>query len=169
LADANCFTSALPFVYDSPGEARDILRQISNGDSHTVAEVSRGNQFNSKDRADQDRYLAGEFARTNKWTSDFETRLQKDRTDKSEWDNERARDLNDRVRNAELAVEKIGAANVLAVEKIGATNLIALKDCCCEIKEMVMAEGTRTRELVSQIDRERLQARLAVLEARTGV
>ncbi len=168
-ATASCFTSALPFVYDSPGEARDILRQVADGDSHTVAEVSRGNQFNAKDRADQDRYLAGEFRGLGVQSASFEARLQKDRTDASEWHNERNRDLIDRVRNAELAVEKVGAANILAVEKIGAANLLALKDCCCEIKEHVMEEGAKTRELVSQIDRERLQARLAVLEARIPV
>lgn len=166
MADATCFTSALPFVYDSPGEARDILRQVADEGSHTVSEVSRGNQFNHTDRANQDRYLAGEFARTNKWTSDFEARLQKDRHDKSEWDNERTRDVIERVRNAELATEKTGAATILAIEKTAAANMMALKDCCCEIKELTRAEATRTRELVSQIDRERLQARLAVLESR---
>ncbi len=162
--NAQCFAPALPFVYDSPGEARDVLGAIAGSASHTVAEVSRGNQFNAKDRADQDRYLASEFRGSQVATAQFEARLQKDRTDASEWANERTRDLIDRVRNAELATEKTGAATILAIEKTAAAAALALKDCCCELKETVREQGDQTRALVSQIDRERLQARLAVLE-----
>lgn len=190
-----CYTAALPFVYDSPGESRDTIREAADAGRncvqatnesarHTVAEVSRGNQFNNTDRANQDRYLAGEFRNVLKEQSDqnrfiadgFRT-IHKDRTDKAEWDNERSRDLIDRVRNAELATEKTAAATILVVNQTAAASALAaatnaaaiqasIKECCCELHTAIAAEGTRTRELVSQIDRERLQARLAVLESR---
>lgn len=192
-----CYTAALPFVYDSPGEARDTIREaaeagrhcvkeVSESARHTVAEVSRGNQFNCTDRANQDRYLAGEFRNvlagqcsSDRFVADGFREAQKDRTDAAEWANERARDLTDRVRNAELATEKTGAATILAIEKTGAAAALAaamntaaiqasIKDCCCELQMTIKDEAGRTRDLVSQIDRERLQARLAVFEARAA-
>jgi hypothetical protein len=71
-------------------------------------------------------------------------------------------------RSAELATEKTAAAGILAIEKTSAAAALALAECCCEMRTAVHEEGEKTRALVSQIDRERLQARLAVLEARSG-
>ncbi len=157
MTENACYTSALPFVYDSPGEARDTIREVSNSASHTVAEVSRGNQFNAKDRADQDRYLAGEFRQLGVQSARVDSVIAA-----------AARDVSDHVerngRSAELATEKTGAATILAIEKTAAAAALALQECCCEIRTKIAEDGEKTRALVSQIDRERLQARLAVLE-----
>ncbi len=197
-----CYVNAIPQTFDVGSEGRDTIhevadasrqnlretadasrhavRETSDAARHTVAEVSRGNQFNAKDRADQDRYLAGEFRGLAVQSASFEARLQKDRTDAAEWDNERHRDLAKDVerngRSAELATEKTAAATILAIEKTAAATALAIRDaraeaekCCCEMKELVREQAGQTRDLISQIDRERLQARLAVLEARERV
>jgi len=76
-------------------------------------------------------------------------------------------------RSAELATEKTSAATILAIEKTAAAAALAaavntaalqkeIAEICCCVRE----DGEKTRALVSQIDRERLQARLATLEAR---
>lgn len=73
-----------------------------------------------------------------------------------------------------LAVEKIGAASILAVEKIGSANQLQasqnfaalqlqasqnaaalakdMAECCCEIKELIRAEGAATREQARSIE-----------------
>jgi hypothetical protein len=195
MTDVGCYTASIPQTFDVGSEGRDTIhevadasrqnlretadasrhavRETSESARHTVAEASQGFQFAATDRANQDRYLAGEFRTLGRQTTDFESRLQKDRCDKSEWDNERARDLAKDIerngRSAELATEKTAAATILAIEKTAAAQALALQECCCEMKELVREESDKTRSLVSQIDRERLQARLAVLEARVAV
>jgi hypothetical protein len=250
-------STALPYVYDAPSEARDTLREVSSTARAGVRETSDAAQKILKEQADESRFVGSEFAAAQKDRADqdrylsaaFE-RAQKDRTDDARWNgNHGSHDHNDRHggtrweadqfshvqhdilraegrlvdsdRRTELAVEKtsagtqvaiertaaatnlavektaaatnlsierIGAATNLAIEKTAAaTNLaiqvsnaaimldasknaaaaaLALEKCCCEIRTAVAAEGTHTRELVSQVDRERLQARLATLEGK---
>lgn len=72
----------------------------------------------------------------------------------------------------EIAVEKTGAAAILAVEKTAAAGQLFaaqntadirrdLAECCCEIKELVREEGTRTRELVNSLELSRVRDALA--------
>jgi hypothetical protein len=74
-----------------------------------------------------------------------------------------------------LAIEKIGAAQLLqSVKDAAAAQLYAAQNhaaalaqaaqCCCEVKEAISADGQKTRELINQNERERMQARIVALE-----
>lgn len=174
---SDCVTPSLPYVYDSAGEARDTLKEVAESARHTVDSVSTQALFHSKDRADQDRFIHAAFER-----------LQKEATDNARFTGKEFGEVRhdlarsearlvDSDRRTELAVEKTAAATALAINvSTAATNLaiertaaaaqLALKDCCCEIKMLTVEQSEKTRDLVSQIDRERIQARLAVLESR---
>jgi len=163
---AECNNPSLPFVYDSPGEARDIIREVSSSATHGVAETSRGNQFNAKDRADQDRYLAGEFRGLGVQAAQFEARLQKDRTDASEWANERSRDLSKDVerngRSAELAGEKQHAAVMLKL----AENAAAAALCCCETEARIAASTATILAALKADQIDTLRQQLTVFQVR---
>lgn len=140
-----------------------------------------GDSFNAKDRADQDRYLASEFRGLGVQIASQEARLQKDNVDGAHWHGNQYGSLKDALcglkfdvataierngRSAELATEKTAAATILAIEKTAAAAALAAAECCCELRTAIAAEGEKNRALVSQIDRERLQAELAVYKAR---
>lgn len=80
-------------------------------------------------------------------------------------------DIHQNARDIEVNVEKSGRATELAVEKTGAANQLAVAlasreaalaaatntaailaaqaECCCEIKELIRAENTATRDLIN--------------------
>lgn len=92
----------------------------------------------------------------------------------------------ERAFDAQVAVEKVGAANQLATEKIGAANQLAIEKigaaaalqastnhsevlremlkCCCEQKELIRAEADLTRALIR--DNELARVRLELADAK---
>lgn len=60
-----------------------------------------------------------------------------------------------------LAIEKIAAASQLTAFQNTAQILAAQAECCCEIKELIRADGEKTRDLANQIQKEN-QAMLLV-------
>lgn len=72
---------------------------------------------------------------------------------------------------ASVQAEKIAAANQLTTEKIGAAAaLLAVQnqaaalaqaaECCCELKELIRADGEKTRDLVAGINAANLATQL---------
>jgi hypothetical protein len=77
----------------------------------------------------------------------------------------------------QITAEKIGAATQLAAERLGAastlatyqnfaalqlqasenhaTAMAAQAQCCCDLKEAVLLDGQRTRDLINQVERDR--------------
>jgi len=175
----------------------DDNRGLSGKDASFMGDIN-----NASDRANQDRYLAGEFRGMGVQSAEHATQAQKDRNDDTRWACGEFGSVKAEIcgvksdicglgkegashafgivtaverngRSAELATEKTSAATILAIEKTAAAAALAaavntaalqkeIAEICCCVRE----DGEKTRALVSQIDRERLQARLATLEAR---
>jgi len=102
----------------------------------------------AKDRADQDRYLAAEFSRTNGNVKDAIASL--------------STDVERNGRSSELATEKTAAAINLAVEKTGAAGALAaamnaaalqakIAECCCETQRTIAEDGQKTRDLINSL------------------
>lgn len=83
-------------------------------------------------------------------------------------------DIHQNARDIEVNVEKSGRANELATEKTAAATALALATntaailaaqatCCCEIKELVRADGQATRDLINSLNTQNLQAQLAAM------
>lgn len=60
-----------------------------------------------------------------------------------------------------VAIEKVAAAINLNIEKTAAASALKLSECCCEIKELIRAEGEKTRDLANAIERDRQSVLLA--------
>jgi hypothetical protein len=177
-----CYSTALPYVYDAPGEARDMLRAVENTAAHTVAEVSRGNQFNAKDRADQDRYLAGEFRGLGVAAAQVEARLQKDNVDLAQFLGNNFSDVRKELCTVSkdvlqskydlaLAIERSGAANALATEKVGAAVALAGEKqaaatalCCCETQAAIAASTASVLAAVAASRQSETERQLTVLQ-----
>lgn len=142
----------------------DDNRGVSGKDASFLGDIN-----NASDRANQDRYLAGEFRGLGVAAAERNAALNKDRADDARWSASQTADSVAASKAVELAVEKTAAATILAIEKTAAAAALAAAECCCELRTAIAVDGEKTRGLISQIDRERLQARLAVLEARSGV
>lgn len=149
--------TGLPFVYDSAGEARDILNRVSDGDEKILkdnADQSRhtGDQFSlaAKDRADQDRYVAREFEAATKDRGDKALYDQKEHTDHERYLALRfdalSKDVERNGRSAELATEKTAAATQLAFKDALRDQLLSseriradIAKCCCETEARISA------------------------------
>ena len=134
MSDPCISTTGLPFVYDSPGEARDTIREVSSGTARVLkdqADESRfvGSEFSdaAKDRADQDRYRAGHDERlANDRHAD--TRWQAREFESVKHDVLRAEGrLVDSDRRTELAVEKNTAALNVAIQATAAATNLAIE------------------------------------------
>jgi hypothetical protein len=160
MAEVSCINqTGLPFVYDSPGEARDVLREVSDQGSKLLkdnADVSRhaDAQFTSAEasRANQDRWIATEFTQTQVAAAQVEARLQKDNVDAAQWNGARFAALEKEILTAKFdlstAVERNGRSAELATEKTAAATIREIDlakaeaaKCCCET-EMRIAAST---------------------------
>lgn len=63
-----------------------------------------------------------------------------------------------------LTIEKTAAAAALLAMQNKMDSDAKAAACCCELKEAIGADGQKTRDLINQMDRERLQARVVALE-----
>lgn len=60
-----------------------------------------------------------------------------------------------------LAIEKTAAAAQLSAVQNQAAALAQAAECCCELKELIRADGEKTRDLVSSIQASNLAVQLA--------
>jgi hypothetical protein len=64
-----------------------------------------------------------------------------------------------------LLSEKLYAAQALLSEKLYAQAAAKAAECCCEIKELVRADGDRTRALINELEHDRLRDKADKAEA----
>lgn len=51
--------------------------------------------------------------------------------------------------DASVQAEKLAAAGILQAEKLASAAALAAQECCCELKELIRADGEKTRDLIS--------------------
>lgn len=184
---AECNPVYVAKVYDEPGEARDIIREISDAHRDTVNVVTQGGQFNAKDRADQDRYLAGEFRGLGVAAAQVEARLQKDNVDLAHFLGNNFGDVRKELctvakevlqskYDLALAIERAGAANSLATEKVGAAVALAGEKqaaatalCCCETQAAVAASTAAVLAGIAASRQSETERLLTVFQVRAGL
>ena len=138
MSDPCVHTTGLPFVYDSPGEARDTIREVSSGARLNLKETADASRFNLRETADGVQKLMKDHADSDRFTGSEFTRNQKDHTDQVRWEGDRFCQLQHEIlraegrltdsdRRTELAVEKTSAGTQVAIEKSAAATNLAIE------------------------------------------
>jgi len=153
---AECTPFTIPVTDDNRG--------ISGKDASFLGDVN-----NASDRANQDRYLAGEFRTIGVSSAERGERHALSAVSDARWLCDKfdhlSKDVERNGRSAELATEKTAAATMLAVERAAAAAAL----CCCETDAKIAASTASILAALKQSEVDNIRQQLTVFQVRAGV